>query len=103
MLFGIYLTTVLLLKIKVSLTQQCTISCTQTAVLRNMPYEDIFETIENREWENEDDFGEDFLDLIQRHKRVKRQAVLPNDTGSEMTEMVCLVPIDYYGQIHLPP
>ena len=74
MLFGIYLTIiVLLLKIKVSLAQQCTVSCTQIAVLRNMPYEEIFETIENREWENEDDFGEDLLDLIRRHKRFKRK------------------------------
>ena len=57
---------------KVSLGQQCTISCTQVAVLRNMPYEEIFEIIENREWENEENFGADLLDLIRRRKRVKR-------------------------------
>ena len=31
-----------------------------------------FEIVQNREWENEDDFGDELLDLIRRHKRVKR-------------------------------
>ena len=74
MLFGIHLT-IVLLQIKISLAQQCSVSCTQVAVLRNMPYEEIFETIDNREWENEDDFGADLLDLIRRRKRVKRAIV----------------------------
>ena len=74
MLFWIHLT-IILLQIKVSLGQQCTISCTQVAVLRNMPYEEIFEIIENREWENEEDFGANLLDLIRRRKRVKRAIV----------------------------
>ena len=42
MLFGIHLT-IILLQIKISLAQQCTVSCTQVAVLRNMPYEEIRE------------------------------------------------------------
>ena len=71
MLFGIHLM-IILSQIKISLAQQCTVSCTQVAVLRNMPYEEIFETIENREWENEEDFGANLLDLIRRRKRVKR-------------------------------
>ena len=74
MLFWIHIT-IILSQIKVSLAQQCTVSCTQVAVLRNMPYEEVFETIENREWENEEDFGADLLDLIRRHKRVKRAIV----------------------------
>ena len=74
MLFWIHLI-IILLQIKVSLGQQCTISCTQVAVLRNMPYEEIFEIIENREWENEENFGADLLDLIRRRKRVKRANV----------------------------
>ena len=57
-----------------SLAQVCSISCTQTAVVRNRPYEEAFEIIQNREWENEDDFGGDLGDLIHRHKRVKRPA-----------------------------
>ena len=73
-MFGIFLI-IVKLQIKLSLAQQCTVSCTQIAVIRNLPYEEIFETIENREWENEDDFGADFLDLIQRHRRVKRSNV----------------------------
>ena len=40
-----------------------------------MPYEEIFEIIENREWENEENFGADLLDLIRRRKRVKRAIV----------------------------
>ena len=57
-----------------SLAQVCSVSCTQTAVVRNRPYEEAFEIIQNREWENEDDFGGDLGDLIHRHKRVKRPA-----------------------------
>ena len=30
---------------------------------------------QNQEWENEDDFGDELLDLIRRHKRV---STLPN-------------------------
>ena len=70
--FSIFSTIVLLCDL--SLAQQCTVSCAQTAVIRNMPYEEILEVVQNREWETEDDFGEDLLDLIRRHKRVKRQA-----------------------------
>ena len=74
---------IVILQIKVSLAQQCTVSCTQVAVLRNLPYEEVFETIENREWENEDDFGEDLLDLIRRHKRIKRKNI-----GETSTSMI---------------
>ena len=88
MLFGIHLM-IILSQIKISLAQQCTVSCTQVAVLRNMPYEEIFETIENREWENEEDFGADLLDLIRRHKRVKRAIV--GETIS-MTRLCTLKP-----------
>ena len=88
MLFGIHLT-IILLQIKISLAQQCTVSCTQVAVLRNMPYEEIFETIENREWENEEDFGANLLDLIRRRKRVKRAIV--GETIS-MTRLCTLKP-----------
>ena len=37
-----------------------------------MPYGEVLEIVQNREWENEDEFGEDLLDLIRRHRRVKR-------------------------------
>ena len=59
-----------------SLAQPCTVSCTQTAIIRNKPYEEIFEIVQNRDWETEDDFGEDLLDLIRRQKRFKRQGKL---------------------------
>ena len=90
MLFGIHLT-IVLLQINISLAQQCTVSCTQVAVLRNMPYEEIFETIENREWENEDDFGANLLDLIRRHKRVKR-AIVGESTSMTTTRIHTLKP-----------
>ena len=65
---------VLFLQCNLSLAQQsCTVSCAQTAVSRNRPYEEIFEVVQNRDWENEDDFGGDLTDIIRRHKRVKRQ------------------------------
>ena len=90
MLFGIHLT-IVLLQIKISLAQQCTVSCTQVAVLRNMPYEEIFEIIENREWENEENFGADLLDLIRRRKRVKR-AIVGESISMTMTRIHTLKP-----------
>ena len=68
--FSIFLAIVL--QCDLSLAQQCTVSCAQTAVIRNMPYGEVLEIVQNREWENEDEFGEDLLDLIRRHRRVKR-------------------------------
>ena len=67
---------VIVLQCDLSLAQQCTVSCAQTAVIRNMPYEEILEVVQNREWENEDDFGEDLLDLIRRHRRIKRANIV---------------------------
>ena len=55
-----------------SLAQLCSVSCTQTAIVRNMPYEEAYEIVQNREWELQDDFGGDLADLNRRHKRVKR-------------------------------
>ena len=69
-IFSIFL--MIALQCNISLAQQCTVSCAQTAIIRNMPYEEILEVVQNREWETEDDFGEDLLDLIRRHRRVKR-------------------------------
>ena len=66
----------IVLQCDLSLAQQCTVSCAQTAVIRNMPYEEILEVVQNREWENEDDFGEDLLDLIRRHRRIKRANIV---------------------------
>ena len=37
-----------------------------------MPYEEAYEIVQNREWEQQDDFGGDLADLNRRHKRVKR-------------------------------
>ena len=56
-----------------------------------MPYEEIFEIIENREWENEEDFGADLLDLIRRHKRVKR-AIVGESISMPMTRIHTLKP-----------
>ena len=66
---------IILLKCDYSLTQRCSVSCTQTAIVRNMTYEEAYEIVQNQEWENEDDFGDELLDLIRRHKRV---STLPN-------------------------
>ena len=61
-----------LLKCDLSLAQRCSVSCTQTAIVRNMTYAQAFEIVQNQEWENEDDFGDELLDLIRRHKRVSK-------------------------------
>ena len=64
--------TIVLFKSDQSLAQVCSVSCTQTAIARNRPYEEAFEIIQNREWEDEDDFGDELGDLILRHLRNKR-------------------------------
>ena len=74
---------VIVLQYDLSLAQQCTVSCAQTAIIRNMPYEEILEVVQNRVWKNEDDFGEDLLDLIRRHKRIKRKNI-----GETSTSMI---------------
>ena len=51
------------------LGQMCSLSCTQTAIVRNMPYEEAYKIVQNREWELEDDFGDNSI-LIRRYKRV---------------------------------
>ena len=71
MSFSILLMIVLLL-CDPSFAQICSVSCTQTAIVRNRPYEEAFEIIQNRDWEQQDDFRDDLEDLIIRHKRVKR-------------------------------
>ena len=59
------------LRCDLTLAQRCSVTCTQTAVVRNMTYDEAYEIVQNRAWENEDDFGDELLDLIRRHKRVK--------------------------------
>ena len=63
---------IILLQFDPSLGQMCSVSCTQTATVRNMPYEEAFEIVQNREWELENDFGDDSI-LIRRYKRVITQ------------------------------
>ena len=55
-----------------SLAQVCSVSCTQTVYTRNRPYQEAIEIIQNRRWEDEDDFGDELGDLILRHLRNKR-------------------------------
>ena len=63
---------IILLQCDSSLGQMCSVSCTQTATVRNMPYEEAYEIVRNREWELEGDFGDDSI-LIRRYKRVITQ------------------------------
>ena len=80
------LLTVVFSKCDLSLAQICSVSCTQTAVARNRPYQEAFEIIQNRGWEEEDDFGGDLADLIRRHKRVKR--VPHPDFGGDLEDFI---------------
>ena len=63
---------IILLQCDLSWGQMCSVSCTQTATVRNMPYEEAYEIVQNREWELENDFGDDSI-LIRRYKRVITQ------------------------------
>ena len=63
------LSMMILLQCDSSLGQMCSVSCTQTATVRNIPYEEAYKIVQNREWELEDDFGDNSI-LIRRYKRV---------------------------------
>ena len=63
------LSMMILLQCDSSLGQMCSVSCTQTATVRNLPYEEAYKIVQNREWELEDDFGDNSI-LIRRYKRV---------------------------------
>ena len=55
-------------------------TCKQTAIVRNRSYTECFEIIENRAWEQQEDFDDnDLVDLIIRHKRDK-----PTDNYEEV-------------------
>ena len=64
--------TIILFQSDPSLAQVCSVSCTQTVYTRNRPYREAYEIIQNRRWEDEDDFGDELGDLILRHLRNKR-------------------------------
>ena len=66
------LSMMILLQCDSSLGQMCSVSCTQTATVRNIPYEEAYKIVQNREWELEDDFGDNSI-LIRRYKRVITQ------------------------------
>ena len=66
--FSIFLI-IVLLQCDPSLAQICSVACTQKAIVRNRPYQEAFEIVQNREWELEDDFGDNSI-LIRRYKRV---------------------------------
>ena len=63
------LSMMILLQCDSSLGQMCSVSCKQTATVRNIPYEEAYKIVQNREWELEDDFGDNSI-LIRRYKRV---------------------------------
>ena len=68
--FSIFM--IILLQCDPSFAQRCFVTCKQTAIVRNRSYTECFEIIENRAWEQQDDFDDnDLVDLIIRHKRDK--------------------------------
>ena len=67
------LLTMILYQSDPSMAQRCTYTCTQTVIARNRrSYREAYEIIQNRRWEDEDDFGDELGDLILRHLRNKR-------------------------------
>ena len=76
--FSIFM--IILLQCDPSFAQRCFVTCKQTAIVRNRSYTECFEIIENRAWEQQDDFDDnDLVDLIIRHKRDK-----PTDNYEEV-------------------
>ena len=76
--FSIFM--IILLQCDPSFAQRCFVTCKQTAIVRNRSYTECFEIIENRAWEQQEDFDDnDLVDLIIRHKRDK-----PTDNYEEV-------------------
>ena len=80
MSFSIFFMIILLQQCDPSFAQRCFVTCKQTAIVRNRSYKECFEIIENRAWEQQEDFQiDDLADLIIRHKRDK-----PTDNYEEV-------------------
>ena len=71
-------TTVIILSQHLSYAQQCEVTCSQTAVIRDRPYSELVETAQTRGWEDEQDFGKgdngDLFDIIRRYKKLKSKS-----------------------------
>ena len=73
-------TTVIILSQHLSYAQQCEVTCSQTAVIRDRPYSELVETAQNRGWEDEQDFGKgdngDLFDIVDpiRYKKLKSKS-----------------------------
>ena len=68
--FGILFVIVLISQqCRLSFAQQCRISCSQTGFNGGLRYSRALEVAQNREHELDDDFDDDFGDLIYRSKR----------------------------------
>ena len=62
------LTMIISQRYHLSFAQQCEVTCTQTAVIRERTYSDCLEVAQNREWELEDDFGGDLPGFVRNYK-----------------------------------
>ena len=77
-LFGVIfvLTMIISQRYHLSFAQQCEVTCTQTAVIRERTYSDCLEVAQNREWELEDDFGGDLPGFLRNYKLLYIKRVL---------------------------
>ena len=71
-LFLLTVTMIISQRYHLSFAQQCEVTCTQTAILREKPYSDCLEVAQNREWELEDDFGGDLPGFVRNYKLAQR-------------------------------
>ena len=74
-IFGvIFVTVIISQQFDLSFAQQCEVTCSQTAVIRDRPYSELVETAQTRGWEDEQDFGKgdngDLFDIIRRYKKL---------------------------------
>ena len=89
----IFVTVIISQWYQLSFAQQCEVTCTQTAVIRDRTYSDVLEVAQNREWELEDDFGGDLLDIIRKYKSRSKKSVT---VGAKISK------ISANGQNNLP-
>ena len=73
-LFGVIfvLAVIISQRYHLSFAQQCEVTCTQTAIIRERSYSDCLEVAQNREWELEDDFGGDLPGFRRNYKLAHR-------------------------------
>ena len=85
----IFVTVIISQQFRLSFAQQCEVTCSQTSVIRDRPYDELIEIAQNRQWEDEEDFGSgdngDLFDVIRRYRSKRSQDKSHSEKFSKMS------------------